>query len=82
MILGFRVSNIPNIVLLCETEEAANLRGTLGTEAFRLDGVGETWNVLLALLDERECEDGEILSNNAATNGLALALTGTARAIA
>jgi hypothetical protein len=82
MILVPRIFNIPDIILLCETEEAANLGSTLGTEAFRLDGVGETWNVLLALLDERERKDGEILSDNAATNGLALALTGSARTVA
>lgn len=47
------VGHVPDIILLAETEEAADLGGTLGTEALRLNGIGEAWDVLLALLDDR-----------------------------
>jgi hypothetical protein len=68
--------------LLGKTKEAANLGGTLGTEALGLDGVGEARNILLTLLNDGEGENGEVLGDDAATDGLALALTSTTRSVA
>ena len=47
-----------------------------------MDGVGEAGDVLLALLDDGEGKDGEIAADDAAADGLALALTGAAGAVA
>ncbi len=62
------------IVLLAETEEAADLGGSLGTEALRVDDVGQAGDVVVALLDDGEGEDGQIASDNAAADRLASAL--------
>jgi len=71
-----------NIIFLVETKEFADFGGALGTEAFGVDNVSQAWDVTLSLLDDRESEDGEILSDDAATNGLALAFTSSAWAVA
>ena len=73
---------LADIVFLAEAEEAADLGRTLGTEALGLDGVGKSRDVLLALLDDRESEDGEIGTNDASADRLALALAGAAGAVA
>ena len=70
------------IVILAEAEEAADLGGTLGSEALGVDGVGEAGDLSLALLDDGESEDRQIGANDGTTNGLALALTGSAGAVA
>jgi len=73
---------LTNIILLAEVEQLADLGGTLGTQAARLDGVGQTGNVLVTLLDNDQVQDGQLRRDNAAANGLALALTSLARAVA
>ena len=70
------------IVILAEAEEAADLGSTLGAEALGVDGIGQAGDVLLALLDDGESEDREIGADDAAADGLALALTGAAGAVA
>lgn len=55
---------LADIVLLVETEEAADLGGTLGTESLGDNGVGETGEVVLTLLDDAQSEDGEILTSD------------------
>lgn len=47
-----------------------------------MDGVGDTWDVGLALLDDGESKDGKVHGDDAAADGLALALTGAAGAVA
>jgi hypothetical protein len=71
-----------HIVFLAETEEPADLRGTLGTKTLGVDGVGKTREVGVALLHNGEGKDGEVGGDDAATDGLALALTSAARAVA
>jgi len=71
-----------HIIFLAETEEAADLGGTLGTEALGVDDVGETWDVLVALLDDAQSEDREVHADDAAADGLALALTSATGAVA
>lgn len=73
---------IPNIILLGQAKESSNLSGTLGTEAFGVDRIGETWDITIALLDDRKSEDRKILTNDAATDGLALAFTGSTGSVA
>jgi len=72
---------LADIVFLGETEETADLGGTLGTETLGVDDIGDTGNIVVALLDDGESENREIHSDNAATDRLALALTGTARSV-
>lgn len=70
------------IVFLGEAEELADLGGTLGAETLGVDDVGETGELLLALLDNGQSEDGEVHGDNAAADGLTLALTGAAGTVA
>jgi hypothetical protein len=71
-----------HIIFLAETEEAADLGGTLGTEALGVDNVGQAGDFLVTLLDDAESQDGKVHADNAATNRLPLALTSAARAVA
>lgn len=70
------------IIFLGEAEELADLRGTLGTETLGVDGIGDTWDVVLSLLDDGEGKDREIHGDDASTDRLALALTSSAWAVA
>jgi hypothetical protein len=71
-----------HIIILAETEEAADLGGTLGAETLGVDNVGKAGDVVLTLLDNSEGKDGQVHGNDAAADRLALALTGTAGAVA
>jgi len=73
---------LANIIFLAETEEAAELGSTLGAEALGVDGVGDTGDVIVALLDDAESENREIHGNDAATNTLPLALSGATGTVA
>jgi hypothetical protein len=73
---------LAHIILLLEVEEFADLGGTLGAEAFGENGVGEAGDLLLALLDDDEGEDGNIRADDAPSNGLALALARATGAVA
>lgn len=70
------------IIILGEAKELADLGSTLWSETLWVDSVGDTWDVGLSLLDDGESEDGEIHGDNASADGLALALTGAAWAVA
>lgn len=71
-----------HIIFLAEAEEAADLGSPLGTEALWVDGIGEAGDVVVALLDDAESEDGEVHGDDAATDALPLALAGAAGAVA
>jgi hypothetical protein len=73
---------LADIILLAQVEELANLGGALGSETLGEDDVGEPGDVVLALLDDDEREDGDVGADDAATHGLALALAGAADAVA
>lgn len=73
---------LADIVLLVETEEAADLGGTLGAQALGNDGVGQAGELALALLDDGQSQDGKVLTGDTTADGLALALTGAAGAVA
>jgi len=73
---------LANIILLGETKEAADLGGTLGTKALGLNSVGETRDILLALLDDGEGKHSQVLGDDAATDRLSLALTGATGSVA
>ena len=71
-----------HIVFLAETEEPADLGGTLGTKTLGVDGVGKAGDVGVTLLDNGEGKDSKVGGDDAATDGLALALTSAAGAVA
>merc|ERR1712000_517988 len=73
---------LADIVILGEAEEPADLGRTLGAEALGVHDVGEAGNVLVALLDDGQGQDGHVHADDAAVDGLALALTGAAGAVA
>ena len=62
------------IILLLEVEEPADLGRTLGAEAFGEDCVCEAGDLLLALLDDDEGEDGDVGTDDAPADRLALPL--------
>jgi len=71
-----------NIILLAQTKESSDLGGTLGAETLGLDDVRETRNLALALLDDGQSQNGQVLSDDTAADGLPLALTGSSRSVA
>jgi hypothetical protein len=74
--------NSTYIVILAEAEEAADLGGTLGTETLGVDDVGKAGQLVLALLDDGESKDRQVHADDAATDGLSLALTSAAGSVA
>jgi len=73
---------LPNIVFLAQVEELADLGGTFRAETLGENVVGEAGDFLLALFDDDKRENCDIGANDAPTNRLALALTGTAGSVA
>jgi len=71
-----------DIILLAETKETTDLRGTLGTETLGVNNVCETRNWVVARLDDGESEDREVHANDAATDRLPLALTSSSWSVA
>jgi hypothetical protein len=63
-------------------EELADVVGTLRSETLGDSGVSKTGKVLLTLLDDGDGEDRHVGGDDASTDGLALALTGAAGAVA
>jgi hypothetical protein len=53
-------NELADIIVLGQGEEAADLGSTLGAEARGDDGVGQTGEVVLTLLDDGQSEDGEV----------------------
>ena len=68
--------------MLAQTKESSDLGGTLGTESLGIDNISQARDFTFTLLDDGKGQDRKILSNNAATDGLALALTGSSRSVA
>lgn len=79
---GTADDELADVVLLVETEEATDLGGTLGAETLGDNGVGETGELTLALLDDGQSKDGKVQTGDGTADGLALALTGAAGAVA
>ena len=66
-----------DIVLLGETEELADVAGSLGSETARngRSFIGQTGNFLFALLHNHQVEDADISTHDAAADRLSLAFT-------
>lgn len=61
---GAADNELADIILLLEAEEGADLGGALRSETLGHDGVGETRELTLALLDDAEGHDSEIESGD------------------
>lgn len=57
---GTADDELADVVLLVETEETADLGGTLGAESLGDDSVGETGQLTLTLLDDAQGQNSEI----------------------
>ena len=68
---------LSDIVILCQVEELTDVIRTLGSKATWFVVIGKTWDCLFSKVGHDQVEDGNVLSNNASTNRLALALTST-----
>jgi len=75
-------NELANIIILGETKELSDLCSTLGTEALGVNNIGDAGDVAVALLDDAECEDGQIHGDDATTDGFTLTLTGAAGSVA
>ena len=73
---------LSHIVLLAQVEEPSDLGGTLGAETLGEDVVGQSRDLAFTLLDDDEGEDGNVGTDDAPTNGFALAFTGATNAVA
>jgi len=73
---------LADIVGLAQVEQLADLGGTLGSQAAGLSGVGQTGDVIITSLHNNEVEDGKISRDDAASDGLALALSSLALTVA
>ena len=76
------LSNLPDIILLSQAKESSDLGGSLGTKSLWIDNVGEPWNVLLALLDNGQSKNRQILTNDASSDRLPLSLTRSSWSVA
>lgn len=73
---------LADIVFFAQVEELADLAGTLGTEAAGHGGVSETGQLGFSLLDNDQAQDGQVVSDDTATDALALTFTAAAGAVA
>jgi len=81
--LDFTTDNkLADIIFLGEAEELADLCGALGTKTLGVNDISDTRDIAIALLDDGECKNGQIHSNDAATDGFTLALTSSAGSVA
>jgi len=75
-------NKLADIVILGETEELADLGSALWTQTLGVNDICDAWDICISLLDDGESENGKIHSNDAATDGFTLALTGTTWSVA
>ena len=73
---------LADVVLLGQIEHFSDFGGSLGSETLGDLNISQSWDVLLTLLDNNQGQGREIRSNDATTNRLSLALTGSAGSVA
>jgi hypothetical protein len=73
---------LANVIVLGQVEEATDLGSTLGTKTRGEDGVGQSWDLGLSDLDNDDGENGNVGTDDATADRLALALTSAAGAVA
>jgi len=72
---------LADIVFLGQVEQFADVVGTLGTETTRDGVVGESFDGVFTDLCDNQVQDGNVVSDDASTDGLALALSGTSLSV-
>ena len=72
---------LAHVVFLGEVEKLANVVGALGSKTTGDSLVGESWNRLVGHLRDNQVENGNVVSHNAPTDRLALALSSTALSV-
>ena len=65
----------PDIVLLCQSEELANLARSFRPQTFGVSHVRETGELAVALLDDNDRQDRKIGTDDTSANGLAFSLS-------
>jgi hypothetical protein len=73
---------LADVVRLVQVEEPADFGSTLGTKALGENGLSQSRQRRIPLLDDDQGEYSDVRADNAAAHGLALALTSSAWAIA
>jgi len=78
--LDLTLDNIAGAIILLavKSEGLDDVATALGAETVGAVDVGDTFDFLLTLLDDAEEDSGQVRADNAATHGLALAVTITA----
>jgi hypothetical protein len=73
---------LADIIILGQVEERSDLGGSLGSETAGADSVGETFDLVVSLLDDDKVENRKISADDATSDGLSLALTSLALTVA
>lgn len=73
---------LADIILLRQIEEFANFGSALGSKTLGENGLSQARQRGVTLLDDDQREDSNVGTDDAATHGLALALTSPTRAVA
>jgi hypothetical protein len=66
-----------HVVLLGQVEQLANVVGPLGTQSTGHGIAGQSFNLLRSLLDDDQVEHGNVVADDATTDGFALAFAST-----
>lgn len=85
LLLGGDLSSddeLSDIVLLGQVEELSDLGGSLGTQSSGQDGVGESGDLSLTLLDDGDGKNGDVGVDDATSNRLSLSLTRSSSSVA
>jgi hypothetical protein len=70
------------IVFLGETKELADLGCALWTETLWVNDICDAWDLGITLLNDAECENGEIHRDDTSTNRFTLSLSSSAGSVA
>jgi len=73
---------LSHIIFLCQVEEFPDFAGSFGSKTFWVSDIGETREIIVALLYDDNGKNREIGTDNTSSNRFAFAFTGTTRAIA
>ena len=77
LLVGAADNEVTHVVLLGQTEQLADVAGSLGSQTAGLGGglVSESGDLLLTLLHDHEVQHADIRTHNASSHGLSLSLT-------
>jgi len=67
---------LSDVVLLCQVEELSDFGRPLGAKALWEGDIGQPGNIIITLLDDNHRQNGNVGTDNASADGLALALAG------